>query len=369
MPVAGDARVVDLSLHGLIGIRLVDAQPWHVEHVARQFGAERAEHLDAPELVLRFEETVSRGPMTRLGLISAAMTDQGLVLLEGGSGDVTARVPFGSLGPPCELVYRKSSRSLPLLADIMRVLLPANGHVAVHASACVFDGSGVLLMGWPKGGKTGALLAFAEAGAEFIGDEWIFLSPDDDLMYGMPSPIEVSHQHEWAIRRSEVRPSIGQRLLRSALRKIDVEPGRAGLRPFGTGTTNDVLRYLRRRARVSVQPDRLFARSASGDGCRPDAVFLIVDHDAPTPSVEVTDAASLAHSMTAVDHYEDAALLRLYDGWRFAVPGAVDPMLEHVRERRHALMCKAFERRPTYTVRQPYTASVEALFSALTSRL
>jgi hypothetical protein len=366
MPDDGDKSVVELDLHGLLSIRLIGAHPRHVAQVERQLGAVRWNGTGSPDLVVRFVPTVSRGAMTRLGLISAAVTDDAFIVLDS-TGQAAVQLPFGEVRQPCELVYRQSLTKLPLLLDVVRLLLPIKGHVAVHASACVYRGTGIMLMGWPKGGKTGALLAFGDAGAHFVGDEWILLSEGGGHMYGLPLPIQVSHHHEWAVRRAGVRPHLRRALLRSALRQLD--RGKVRVRVMQTATMSHVLRHLHRRARVGIDPRRLFARSAHADGWRPDVAVLVIDHDGTTPSIEPTDATSLAQSMAAVDHYEDAELLRLYDGFRFSRPGTADPAVERVHARRTLLMQRAFSKMRTFVAKQPYGAPLTPLLDALVARL
>ena len=63
---------------------------------------------------------------------------------------------------------------------ILNFTLLSKDCVPLHASAFTHQGKGILLTGWSKGGKTEALLAFAQHGARYVGDEWIILSGDGE---------------------------------------------------------------------------------------------------------------------------------------------------------------------------------------------
>ena len=79
--------------------------------------------------------------------------------------------------------------------------------VALHASAFVYEGKGILVTGWAKGGKTESLLAFASQGAKYVGDEWILLRGEGNRMYGIPENIRLWNWHLEYL--PEVRRQIG----------------------------------------------------------------------------------------------------------------------------------------------------------------
>lgn len=67
---------------------------------------------------------------------------------------------------------------MPLLIALVNATALSKGVLPLHASAVTFEGTGPLVAGWSKGGKTEALLSFMRRGALYVGDEWVYLSAD-----------------------------------------------------------------------------------------------------------------------------------------------------------------------------------------------
>ncbi|MGH7128709.1 MAG: hypothetical protein ACREIV_09070, partial [Planctomycetaceae bacterium] len=66
-----------------------------------------------------------------------------------------------------------------------------HGLLPLHASAVICNGSGVLIgSSRPHAGKTGVLLALMAAGARFVGDDCVCLSPDGRIL-GVERPLEI----------------------------------------------------------------------------------------------------------------------------------------------------------------------------------
>ena len=86
-------------------------------------------------------------------------------------------------------------QAVPLLIPIVNFAALSKGVIPLHASAFAYNDVGILVTGWAKGGKTETLLAFTSKGAEYIGDEWVYLSKDGRYMYGIPEPIRVWDWH------------------------------------------------------------------------------------------------------------------------------------------------------------------------------
>ena len=105
---------------------------------------------------------------------------------------VRVAVPVDRLGSrPFELVAERGLPAVPYLLPIINLTMLAAGTIPVHASAFIADGRGILVTGWAKGGKSEALLAFADHGATYVGDEWVFVTADGASMAGLPEPMRV----------------------------------------------------------------------------------------------------------------------------------------------------------------------------------
>src|SRR5262245_51635903 len=166
---------IDYDLHGVVGIRLLDPSRGDARVVARQLGLPSRPLSREPDIVIRFvDELRLTSPLRYLGLEDSAFTEDAFLVLQDGPGART-KIPLEDLGGRCEIVCESGLSGVPLLIAAINTTALAKGVVPLHASAFVHRGVGVLVTGWSKGGKTEALLAFASRGAEYVGDEWIYL--------------------------------------------------------------------------------------------------------------------------------------------------------------------------------------------------
>lgn len=190
---------VDYDLHGIVGIRLLDATSEDAAVVTRQVGPIQAPLARQPDIVIRFvDELPTSSPVRYLGLDDIGFTDDAfLVLRSKHKSRAKVQIPFEHIGKRCEIVCEKGLAQVPLLTSIVNLTVLAKGALPLHASAFVFDGTGIAAIGWSKGGKTSTLLAFMANGATYVGD-WLYISADGKRMYGIPEPIRV---WQWASER------------------------------------------------------------------------------------------------------------------------------------------------------------------------
>src|SRR5215210_5382369 len=195
--VESELRIVDYDLHGIVGVRLVGAAPGDVAAVDAQLGPIQGALRREPDIVVHFVERLDlRGPLRYVGLDDAAFADDAFVVFTGRSrARRAAKLSFEEIGGRCELVCESGAPAVPLLLAIINISALARGVVPLHASAFSYRGTDVLVTGWAKGGKTEALLSFMEQGAQYIGDEWIYIRPDDGHMFGIPEPIRIWDWH------------------------------------------------------------------------------------------------------------------------------------------------------------------------------
>src|SRR5215211_1589126 len=188
---ATSARGFDL--HGLAAIAVADASASELAVVGRQLGLAESVLDRAPDITVRFVDRLEvSGRLRYLGLDDAAFTDDAFLVLRGRhKSRVRVAVPLHRIGTGCEIVCERGLSAVPLLVPILNLTVLANGALPLHASAFVHRGRGCVATGWTKGGKTEALLAFASAGAEYAGDEWVYVSGDGDRVWGIPEPVRV----------------------------------------------------------------------------------------------------------------------------------------------------------------------------------
>jgi hypothetical protein len=357
--------VVDYDLHGFVGIRLVDPAAGDVAAVTAQLGPIQGPLAREPDIVVRFVEQLPLDGVRYLGVGDAAFSDDGyLVLRSRNKAAARVRIPMDTVGGRCEIVCRSGAPAVPLLIPILNLVALARGVVAMHAAAFTYHGSGVLVTGWAKGGKTEALLAFMAQGAEYVGDEWVYVSADGSELFGIPEPIRI---WDWHL---DDLPAYRQRLpLGARARMRSARAGASASRTLADGVRR--ARPLRRvtpliegRASIQVPPERLFgARQALRSSF--DRLFLVCSHERPDVSIAPVDPLEVARRMVFSLQFERLDLLEHYMKFRFAFPERSNPLLEQAEALQRDALERAFAGKPAHVVAHPYPAPIPALFDAM----
>src|ERR1700704_885576 len=190
---------VDFDIHGLVGVRLVAPSPTNVRAVSVQIGPPSSRVLRRPDIVVRYVDRLSVGPVRYVDLGKTASSDAGFIVFPEEEGKGRVSIPFERIGIECEILCERGVGWIPLLIPIINLTtLKKHGCVPIHASAFVYEGTGVLVTGWVKSGKSEALLAFSQYGATYVGGEWVLLSSDGNTMYGLPGTFRM---WEWQRRK------------------------------------------------------------------------------------------------------------------------------------------------------------------------
>jgi hypothetical protein len=360
---------VDFDLHGLASVRLLGASPADVAAVRRQLGPVQAPLDREPDIVIRFVDRLAAGSRIRfVGVGEAAFTDDSfLVLRSRHKAPARVGIAFTQIGESVEIVCERGLPAVPLLIPILNLTVLARGVLPLHASAFVHGGTGVVATGWSKGGKTEALLAFAARGAEYVGDEWVYVTGGGSRVHGIPEPIRI---WGWHLRQLPQYEALVTRGARRRLRAIELVLGaeravrrvRAGRRPSHVLTRLTPL--LSSQHFVDVEPERLFG--ALGEQSAPfDRLFFLVSSDAPEIAVEPVDPLEVAKRMVFSLQHERLNFMAAYLKYRFAFPAAANPLVEQVEELERAALARAFAGKPAFVVHHPYPCSLDALFEAM----
>jgi hypothetical protein len=365
------SAAVDFDLHGLAGVRLVDASPVDVAAVERQLGPLRAPLAREPEITVRFVEHLPNSRRVRLlGVDEAAFTDDAyLVLRSKHKSSARVQIPIEQIGGRCEIVCERGLAAVPLLIPILNLTVLGNGALPLHASAFNYTGKGVVTTGWSKGGKTESLLAFMARGAEYIGDEWIYVSPDGQRVFGIPEPIRVWNWHlEHLPRyRAMVRWKDRARLRTlKSLRWMGRQMGRAPLRRLpGAKVASRCLPIVERQLFVDLHPKRLFGDGYRSLATRFDHLFFVCSHASPEVSVVPVDPQEVARRMVHSLQYERADLMAHYFKFRFAFPGHRNELLESAETLQRELLTKVFDDKPCHAVYHPYPVAIDELYESM----
>lgn len=358
----------DFDLQGSVGVRVVGATAKDLAAVVRQIGPSGSRLEREPDIVLRFVDDL---PIERLHWVEygrTGFTDDGFYFLQSGKHPARVRIPMDQVGGRCEIVCQRGLRSVPLLMAVITLTALGRGCVPLHASAFEYGGRGILVTGWAKGGKTESLLAFAAEGAEYIGDEWILLTPDG-RMVGIPEVMRVQDWHLSQLPHLRERVPVSRRSffkgVRAAERAYRSMPDGPLGRLLPRRTLAEALPALRRQLNFQVNPLEVFRPRQRRASVPLDTVFFMVSWDDPAIEVEPADPAGIARRMASSVTYEQSPLLAAYLAFRFAFPERRNDLLERASALQAELIERVLAGRDAYIVRHPYPCLLRGLYEAM----
>lgn len=370
---APDTRVpatVDYDLHGLVGIRLLDARPGDVAAVDRQLGPIRRPLLRPADITIRFVERLPVADKRHLlGLDEVAYTDDAfLVLRSKHKTRVCVQIPMARVGGACEIVCEHGIVAVPFLIAIVNLTALANGALPLHAAAFNAGGTGVLCTGWSKGGKTETLLAFMARGARYIGDEWVYIDTRGARMHGIPEPVRV---WDWHLQQMpELHDAVGtaERLRLNAVRcalALEAQLGRTRVRRLAPVRWLARMRpLLQRQAGVDIHPRRLFGDRLDLSGPL-DKIVFVGSHTSPDVTVRRIDPGDIASRMVFSLQYERLPFTALYHSFRFAFPAARNALVESAEELQRERLHRLLAGKDAFALAHPYPVALPALYDAL----
>ena len=363
---------IDYDLHGLAGVRLLDASPREAAMVRRQLGPIQNPLTREPDIVIRFVDQLSTASRVRyIGLDDAAFTDDAfLVLRSQYKARARVQIAFDQIGKQCEITCERGLPAVPLLIPILNLTVLGKGALPFHASAFTYNGTGVLVTGWSKGGKTEALLAFMTRGAKYVGDEWVYLDCDGERMYGIPEPIRVWDWHLQYL--PEYRRQVGRRdrarlrmLKAVALILEGATSNRLGRRLLPASVMSRLTPVLKRQLFVHLRPETIFGKQFCPLAGALQKVFFLASHERPETFVQPMDPREIAHRMVFSLQHERLDLMAYYLKFRFAFPEKANELIEHAEERQRELLTRMLADKEAYAVYHPYPVPIPALFDAI----
>lgn len=362
---------VDYDLHGVVGVRLLEASAADAAAVDRQLGPLRAPLSREPDITLRFSDSLpAPESLVYIGLNDAAFTPEAFYILKGKhKSSVKVRLPFEQLGGPVELLCERGLPAVPLLIALVNLTALCKGLLPLHATAFEYNG-GNLITGWSKGGKTETLLAFMAQGARYIGDEWVYIGAGGARLYGIPEPIRVWDWHLAQMPRyRQALPPRDRLRLRSVSLLAGALAGAGKARllrrtPLGR-LGRSLAPALLRQGYAHLPPHQTF-----GAGNCPleggfDRLFFVASRPAPGVEVRPIDPLEVARRMAHSLVEERRDLLSYYQKFRFAFPERKNELLEGFESLQREALLKALAGKPAYAVYHPYPVSLPALYEAM----
>jgi predicted ATP-grasp superfamily ATP-dependent carboligase len=360
---------IDYDIHGIVGVRLIRPSSTDAAAVARQLGPLRCPLQNEPDITLRFVDSLDTPDLQYVELGKNGFARDGFYLLKSSKRRAKVRLDFEQIGSKCKIVCESGLRSVPQLLAIVNLTAMQKGCVPLHASAFEYKGTGILLAGWSKGGKTEALLAFAAKGARFIGDEWILLDKSGERMYGIPENIRLWDWHIESLDHVRAQMPYSRLFLFRSIRWLDRLQTRfhnSGLGRFlPLRLVREALPALKRQLNIQIEPEKLFGPGLGPFVGKPQKVFFMTSHPDKKISIEPIDAVEVAQRMAASIHHEELRLFADYLAYKFAFPDRRNELLEHAAELQRAVLLQALAGKEAYWVRHPYPVALNQLYEAM----
>jgi hypothetical protein len=222
------------------------------------------------------------------------------------------------------------------------------------------------MAGWANCGKTTALLGFASKGAEYIGEERVFLSGDGQRMYGLATELELSTWHLETL--PHVRREIKHTkllLLRGAHASARMIAEGKSRRSFVVRSLRKVLTAVEHQLRPLVAPPVIFGDRVRSLAAKPDKIFVLISRNGPGTYLEPTVPSEMARRMAFSVQYELMPLIEHYVAYRFAFPGARNHFVESMPEFQFEILSRALAGKETYTIWHPYPLVFSDLYEKL----
>src|SRR5215212_8671074 len=363
----------DFDLHGIVGIRLVHATSSDLAAVKRQLGPIQNSLTREPDIVIRFVDRLQLSSSVRyLGVDEAGFTDDAFLIFRGKhQANVKVQIPFDRIGSQqCEIVCESGIPAVPLLIAIINLTALSKGILPLHASALLYNGKGVLITGWSKGGKTETLLAFIANGAKYIGDEWIYLSTDGQHMYGIPEPTriwywhlqEMPHYKAMVGRKDLFRLKILNALVKSLER---LTSSAFGHRSALTQLLRRFTGLIKRQLYVQLPPEKMFGQKSGEIDVSPEKIFFVASYDKNDMTVKKIDSQEIAQRIVFSLQEERAEFMSYYLKYRFAFPECSNALIDQAEETQRKMALKALAGKEAYAIYHPYPFSIPLLFDAI----
>jgi hypothetical protein len=363
---------VDYDLHGIVGIRLVDAKPADVAIITEQIGSIQSPLSREPDIIIRFTDRLPTSSRVRyLGLNDAGFTDDAFLILRSKhKTHARVRIPFEQIGGRCEIVCERGLAAVPLLIAVINLTALGKGFLPLHASAITYRDKGVIATGWSKGGKTELLLAFMSNGARHVGDEWLYISPDGSQMFGIPEPMRVWDWQLDDLPKYRALLSRGKRAklraLKLAVRVMDwLADRRISRKSALMRMVSRVAGVLKLQLNVQVPPPKLFGADACPFTGTPDILFFVASHETPDMLIEPMDSREIARRMLFSLQEEQKELLSYYWKFRFAFPDKSNGIIDNIEALQQEKLEQMLSGKKAYAFYHPYPVYIPSIFEAI----
>lgn len=353
-----DDQMLSLTVGGLVNLRLTNSQPDDRRNIQRQLGTLVAH---GPALDHDIDLIFTSDPLDRdavfIGANDSGRADHRFLLYQDGRAFAYEIHP--ERAPSIHISH--GSGNVPLLVPLISAVAAAKGSIPLHASAFVWEGRGVLVGGWSKGGKTEALMPFIEHGAAFVGDEWLFLAPDEEVVTGIPEPIRMWDRHIDELTNLRQRVSFGDR---ARMRSWKQAARVLRLLAPSDSLVGKLADAADRQRFTKLDPARAFGRDQCARQARIDVIFLVMSGQGADIEVQPADGAMVGNLISTSTRFEHLRVLEAELKQEYAFPER-PPLLWHAVTRRTEELADRVAHLPAYVVTHPYPVTCGDLYRSM----
>lgn len=379
---SGEPDIHAVDIEGALRIRLVDAPESAIRDLAWRLPGAPASDRALPTLEVRFvDELPGTDPAAPIGRHGHAVAEGALVIGTGPRADRPRSLLRFDAIPPSQrddglpaLICERAVGRVPHLVSLANVALLGLGVLPLHASAVASGGSGIVMAGWRRSGKTEAMLALASAGAALVADEWTYVRGDRSIA-GLPGPIHLSLDivEALGLPRSATGSLAGPRGAR-AVAKLLARPSGSASGRVGRLIARTTA-FLGERAAVDLAPDRILGgrgvRGADRDaGVTPISIVVLLQPTlAREPRIRDLAASDVVARMVAAHVHHRLDLLDLYWLSRYSAPGVEHPVLDDLAGHEQQALARVLDGVPCIALEHPIPFDLCAIRGALMTAL
>lgn len=363
------ADFVDFNLHNLFSIRLEDPTPDAIHAVKRQLGCPPSVFQGEPDLCVSYIDRFEM-PMHHLMMGKAGFAEGRFFVMSGsGRNKFRVQVPFSELGRPCKVICERGTKEIPLLHLAINLRMLEKGLVPLHAAAFVYEGTGVIVNGWPNGGKTSTLFSFLTHGARFISDDWLFVDTDG-RMVGLMQPIKLS---DWQLNQlAAYQPKVsrtrqltlqGMRMLDTMLQAVpgslhsDFPPAKVVYK--GLSRLNNSQRH------INISPEELFGADQVAATGNFEMLLLTLSGESSDIVIEPLSPELAIERILATLHHEWMHWEEYYLQYSYAFPHRPNALMDVSRSRQRMFLEQILAGKRMFAIYHPHPVDLDRLYKAI----
>jgi len=345
---------------GLVRIQVIGANEKDLALVRKLVGVPPKNYAGKEvDIIIRFAENLTPAKMNCLGIKQFGFTDKEFFLLDSSKGEVVAQIPINQIGEKCEIVCRRGINKIPLFDEILKVTLLQKNVLSLHASAIEYEQKGMVFMGWARGGKTSALLAFIQEGAKFVADDWVMYDLEKDHVFGFPGKLSVSDNHLQQMPNKKGRVDYNKRVFlwckKALVCLINIILG-----VFKIAILQKFTHKLDDKLRIDLYPEDLLTHDEIVQYTMPRKFMLMTSHNQKKYVVRQITAGETVDIFIHANEREFVRLHETYQAYCFAFPGKKNFHIENRINTEKQLLRKALEGKETLRIFHPYPISFRA---------